>query len=196
MPKENLTEIICIIDRSGSMGSIKSDAIGGFNSFIEEQKKVSGEANVTLTLFNHNYVISYSGKPLSEVEHLNENTYVPSGTTALLDAVGRTIDDTGHRLSNTHEEERPAKVIVTILTDGLENASKDYTRRQVFDKIKHQREVYKWEFVFLAANQDAFAEASKIGIEPNMTVNFKATGEGTRRAYEVQSEIVKKHRGS
>jgi hypothetical protein len=185
MPKKNLVEIICVIDRSGSMEAIKSDAIGGFNTFLDAQKKLPGEAKMTVVLFNHGYKFIQKGTDIQDVPPFDQKTYVPEGTTALLDAVGRTIDDTGKRLADTPEGERPEKVIFAILTDGLENASKDYTREKIHEMIKHQRENYAWEFIFLAANQDAFAEAEKICIDRSMAYNFEADGDGVRKAMDV-----------
>lgn len=183
-------EIVCIIDRSGSMITIIDDAIGGFNAFLEEQKKIGGEATLTFVQFDNSYEVVHENKPLDEVPALDRDTYVPRHTTALLDAVGRTIDDVGKRLHNTPIENRPDKVIVAILTDGMENASNKYKRSQIFDMITHQREKYQWEFIFLAANQDAFAEGSKLGIDVNTTFTFAATGAGTRSAYNDLSKTV------
>ncbi len=189
----NLTEIVCIIDRSGSMQSIKADAIGGFNSFVEEQRKVEGEARITVALFNHTYQLLFDSAPLADVA-LDTDNYVPSGTTALLDAVGRTVDDVGKRLSNTAEQERPGLVIVAILTDGMENASRDYNRKRIFDMIEHQRTTYNWQFLFLAANQDAIAAAKSIAINPDNAIAFQATGAGQRMAMKKQSARITKMR--
>ncbi|MFW9872522.1 MAG: hypothetical protein ACFFG0_05415, partial [Candidatus Thorarchaeota archaeon] len=145
-------EIVCIIDRSGSMASIAKDAIGGFNTFLEEQKKVKGEATLTFIQFDTDYEIIHENKPLFDVPKLNESTFQPRGATALLDAVGKTIDSVGKRLSNMQENNRPEKVIVAILTDGEENSSKEYTLSKVREMITHQRDKYQWEFIFLAAN--------------------------------------------
>jgi hypothetical protein len=178
------TRIVCIIDRSGSMDDIKKDAIGGFNTFIEEQKKLPGKATLTLTLFNHDYDVLYLDKPLNDVQLLDNSTYIPRGTTALLDAVGRTITDVESK-SNSD------KVIVTILTDGLENASKDYDKPRILEMIQRKRND-GWEFVFLAANQDAFSEANSLGI--NQAVNFTADASGTRSAYKSINERVVSYR--
>lgn len=194
MPKKDLTEIVFILDRSGSMNAIKTDAIGGFNTFVDEQKKVPGEALMTLCIFNHEYQLLYTGKRLNEVEKLTEQSYIPMGTTALLDAIGRTIDDVGNRFSAMSDEQRPEKVVIGIMTDGLENSSSDYSREMIKSKITHQRDVYKWEFIFLGANQDAFAEAGKLGISPNLTFNYAATPDGTSRAYRKLSEGVASYR--
>ncbi|MEM9996193.1 MAG: hypothetical protein AAF809_00710 [Bacteroidota bacterium] len=178
-----LTELVCILDRSGSMESIRADAIGGFNAFLGEQKKLNGEARLTLVLFDHEYDRRLDAAPLAEVEPLTEATFVPRGNTALLDAVGRTIDDVGARLARTPEAERPGSILVCILTDGMENASSDYTRDRVKSMIEHQQEKYGWEFQFLAANQDAFAEASRIGIARPNAMPFAADAAGTKAAF-------------
>ena len=186
----NLTEIVSIIDRSGSMQSVKQDAIGGFNSFVEAQLTVDGDAQITVVLFNHEYHFLYNGVPLTADIHLNSDNYTPAGTTALLDAVGRTIDDVGVRLSNTPEHERPGLVIVAILTDGLENASRDYTRQRIFDMIEHQQNQYSWQFIFLAANQDAIATARTLNIASKNAVAFDATSAGTNRVFRQKAAMV------
>jgi len=187
-------EIICIIDRSGSMGAIRSDAIGGFNTFLEEQKKEAGTARLSLVLFDHEYEVRYHAVPLQDVVPLDNKTYVPRGTTALLDAVGRTIDDVGKRLSQTEESERPDQVIVAILTDGLENASTDYTWDRVSKMIEHQRQKYSWEFIFLAANQDAIATAGRMAILKEDAMEFEATDTGIHQAFAQMTHAVSKKR--
>jgi len=181
--KKGLVEIVFILDRSGSMASIKNDAIGGFNSFLEEQKKVPGEANLTLVLFDHEYNLFYNGVKLQNAKPLDNSTYVPRGTTALLDAVGRTIDDVGVRLDSLPEEDRPEKVIVGILTDGFENASKDYTNTRISEMIDLQQKTYNWEFLYLGANQDAFSVAQSLNIKGINTSNFVANSIGTRSCF-------------
>lgn len=192
--KKDLTEIVCIIDKSGSMWPLKDDVIGGFNNFLEEQKKVKGKAKITTTVFDTTYEILYNGKSLNEVEPLNEDTYAPSGMTALLDAVGRTVDEVGKRLKDTEEDKRPEKVIVVIMTDGEENSSKEYERKQIKEKIEHQQDKYKWEFVFLGANIDAFAEANSFGISAINTQQFAATGDGIKDTYCCMSNAVRSYR--
>ena len=188
------SEIICIIDRSGSMTSIAKDAIGGFNTFLEEQKRIPGEASLTFIQFNTEYEVVHENMPLNNVPVLDENTFRPRGATALLDAVGKTIDNTGKRLADMSEENRPDKVIVAILTDGQENSSTQYNRSKVKEMIQHQKEQYQWEFIFLAANQDAFAEAISLGINTKDTFNFQATSVGTRSAYKNMSNAVSQYR--
>ena len=192
--KKGLSEIICIIDKSGSMGSIANDAVGGFNTFLEEQKALEGIANLTLVLFDTEYKMMYENEPINNVKLLDHQSYRPSGMTALLDAVGKTIDDVGRRLNNTPEENKPEKIIVAILTDGEENSSRQFKLQDIKEKITHQKDNYKWEFIFLGANQDAFAEAAKIGINSIDTYSFQSTGKGVRTAYNTLSQSVTSYR--
>lgn len=183
MAKKNLTEIVCIIDKSGSMDVVRGDTIGGFNSFLKEQKKAPGEANFTLVLFDHEYHLMQDGKSIEQVEELDEKTYIPGGTTALLDAIGKTTDSVGKRLAKIEDKDRPEKVIVAILTDGLENASSDYSRKKIFDMIGHQKDRYKWEFMFLAAGQDAIQAGASINISVANCANYLNTSKGIRKTY-------------
>ena len=180
MPKQGLTEIIVVMDKSGSMNGIRDDAIGAFNTFLEDQQKEPGEARLTLTLFDTNYIIMQTRRDIQNVQKLDNSTYAPGGFTALLDAVGRTIDEVGKRLADTAEEKRPERVVMAIITDGQENSSKEYNRKTVTDKIKLQEETYKWEVVFLAAGIQAMAEAQNIGIRASNCVGFEA---GSAAAY-------------
>ena len=180
---KNLTELVFILDRSGSMSSMQAEAIGGFNSFLEEQKKVEGEAKLTVVLFDNQYELLCSGRDIKSCEPLTDKTFVPRGTTALLDAVGRTVDEVGKRLAATSEEERPGKVLVAILTDGLENASSDYKKIKINEMITHQKEKYSWEFIFLAANQDAIAEGMSLGIAPTLSMTYDACDAGFAKAF-------------
>ncbi len=182
MPNPDFSYLACVIDRSGSMDSIKSDAIGGFNSFLEAQKKVPGTAIMTIVLFDDQYEKLCDAAPLQEVKPLTDNTFVPRGSTALLDAIGRTIDELGLSLAAMPEDQRPGNVIVAILTDGYENASRVFTREQIFDKITHQQTVYQWQFEFLAANQDAIEAGREIGIAADDTTSFDATSQGVHYA--------------
>ena len=188
--KEGLTEIISIVDRSGSMQSILDDAIGGFNTFLAAQQRQPGEAKLSLILFDHEYQVVHQAVDIQQVEPLNQDTYAPRGSTALLDAVGKTIDAVGERLAATPESERPSQVIVSILTDGYENASQTYSKPKVAEMIKHQTEKYSWAFEFQAANMDAFAAAKELSIAPDRVVQFEATGEGVREAFVQQSQRI------
>jgi hypothetical protein len=182
--QNDLAEIAYVLDRSGSMQSLASDAIGGFNSFLKSQKELEGRANFTLVLFDHEYLVVHKNVDIQRVPDLDARTYVPRGQTALLDAVGRTIDDLGAHLAAMPEAQRPGKVIVAIFTDGLENASRVYTTERLAESIKHQQEKYNWEFLFLAANQDAIASAAKIAIPASQAMNFVASPMGVRESHE------------
>ncbi|MDP6997060.1 MAG: vWA domain-containing protein [Candidatus Poribacteria bacterium] len=188
--KEDLTEIISLVDRSGSMQSILDDAIGGFNTFLAAQQRQPGEAKLSLILFDHEYQVVHQAVDIQQVEPLNQDTYVPRGSTALLDAVGKTIDAVGERLAATPESKRPSQVIVSILTDGYENASQTYSKPKVAEMIKHQTEKYNWAFEFQAANMDAFAAAKELSIAPDRVVQFEATSEGVRDAFAQQSQRI------
>ncbi len=192
MAKQGLTEIVCVLDRSGSMESVREDSIGGFNRFLKDQKAAPGEARMTVTIFDTVYEIIHDGKPIAEVPDLTHETYIPRGMTALLDAVGRTIDNVGARLKGLTEDERPEKVIFVILTDGQENASKEYTREKLLASINHQQEKYGWEFLYLGANQDAFAVARGIGIAVSGTQLYHA--DAVDLAYTSASEAVTRGR--
>jgi uncharacterized protein YegL len=188
--REELTEIVCIIDRSGSMAKVRDEAISGFNSFLEDQAAVPVEAALTLVRFDTEYEVMHNGTPIAQVPLLDETSFVPRGMTALYDAIGRTIDDVGGRLSKTPETERPAHVIVAILTDGHENSSSDYTSERVRGLIEHQQAAYDWDFVYLGANQNAFAESRKLGLAKESTRQWDSTSEGTMYALREMSTTV------
>ncbi len=174
----SLTEIAFVLDRSGSMESCAESAIAGFNQFLRDQRALSGDARLSLILFDDQYEVPYQSIPLSEAAELDTTTFVPRGSTALLDAIGRTIDELGARLAAMPEDDRPAGVIVAILTDGLENASHRYSLRDVSERIARQRDVYKWHFLFLGANQDAIATAASMSIDHNMSAMYCASVDG------------------
>lgn len=190
----DFVEILAIIDRSGSMAKIKGDAIGGFNEFLEQQKALPGKANFTLALFSGDYDLVYSGVDLQEVPKMSDHNYRPRGWTALLDAIGRAVTDVNERLASLPDEQRPGKVIVAILIDGEENSSKKYKREEIRVMIDAQREA-GWEFIFLAANQDAFAEGKSLGILLKDTHAFLSTGQGVHTSYERMSGLVSSYRG-
>lgn len=172
--KDNCTRIAVILDRSGSMQSLAEATVAGFNAFIDEQKKLAGECSVRLIQFDDKYEVVFD-KPLQDVSELTQAVYLPRGTTALLDAEGRTILELGEYLTALKEEDRPSKVIVLILTDGLENASTDFTLAKVAALIKQQRETYGWEFIYLGANQDAGAVAATMNIPRGSTMTYNAS---------------------
>lgn len=180
--KDSLTQISIVLDRSGSMSSVREATISGFNEFVEGQKNGAGEANVSLVQFDSEnpYEVLYQSKPVKEVPKLTLEQYVPRGGTPLHDAIGRTIDGLGTTLGKQKESERPGKVVIVILTDGLENASHEYTSARIAEMIKHQREVYKWEFIFLGANQDAILTGERLNIPAMNSVSYAHTAGGTR----------------
>jgi hypothetical protein len=186
------TEILAIIDVSGSMASIADDAIGGYNTFLKEQQEVEGEARMTLALFDHEYQLLYAGRAIAEAEPLTTQTYVPRGSTALLDAIGRTLNEQGARIA---AEGWAEKVIVCINTDGQENQSREFNAAVIKDLVT-QREAEGWSFVFLAANQDAFATAAFYGISAAHTQNFASSSEGTAQAYTSMSNTTRSLRSS
>lgn len=189
------TKIIVVLDESGSMSTIRKDTVGGFNTFIQDQRKVPGTADVTVVSFNSRPKTIHDSVPLtSDSLELNDSNYRPSGNTALLDAIGLAITSTGEKLSALPESDRPGKVIVVILTDGEENASTDYRRSQINEMITHQREKYSWDFVFLGANQDAFHEAGKLGISRGSTMSYAASAQGMSTNYANLSKSISRSR--
>jgi uncharacterized protein YegL len=186
---KDLTEIIFLLDRSGSMSGLESDTIGGFNSFIERQCQLEGDTLLTAVLFDDQYEVLWNGKDATEVKLTSKEYYV-RGTTALLDAVGKTILDVGHRLSTTDEKQRPGQVIFVITTDGMENASSEFTYKKVKELIKHQQEKYSWEFIFMGANIDATEEAESLGISKENAFDFEASEVGVEKMYNVMCEAV------
>ena len=184
-------KIVFIADRSGSMFSVRDDAIGGFNSFIEDQRKVEGEADITLVLFDDQYEVPYSNVDIKEVALLNEDTYQPRGSTALLDAIGTTIVNVGDELKDLSEDQRPDKVIVCIITDGEENSSKEYTKDKIKEMVEHQQEKYNWEFIFLGANMDAISEGMSFGIRAQSCSNYVNDSKGIHVAYASVSNSVR-----
>lgn len=175
------TDIVVVLDRSGSMATVKGDMEGGFNEYIEKQKLEPGEAKVSLYQFDDVYEVVYEGVPLKDVPKLN---LVPRNMTALIDAVGRTILETGERLSRMPEHERPNKVLFIVITDGHENSSRSYNRQQVADMISHQRDKYSWQFVFIGANMDAYAEARSFNIDNGSSLNWVQTAGGIQTMYD------------
>lgn len=192
----NLTEMIFIIDRSGSMSSFTSDTINGYNSMIQEQKKNNVNALITTVLFDHEYQIINDATPIQEVNPLTENEYYARGTTALLDTIAFTLTNVGSRLYNTNENDRPHKVIVTIITDGQENASKIFGRNSVKEMIEHQQNVYSWEFMFIGSNLDAITEASSLGININNATNYTSSSAGITSVYNTVSNVMKEYSSS
>jgi Mg-chelatase subunit ChlD len=176
--KNHYSEIAFVLDRSGSMESCRQAAIEGFNSFLQEQQRTEGLAKLTLILFDDEYLVPIDALPVAEVLPLDNDDYVPRGSTALLDAIGRTIDELGARLAALPEQNRPMQVIVAILTDGRENSSQNYTWQQIADVIKQQSEQFRWTFLFPGANQDAIATAAQMNITAANAAAFAAEAAG------------------
>ena len=185
-----MTELVFILDRSGSMSGLEKDTIGGFNSMIEKQKREDGQALVSTVLFDNESVVIHDRLPLDRVPPLTEREYFTRGCTALLDAVGGAI----HHIGNVHKyarrEDVPEKTLFIITTDGYENASRRYDYEKVRQMIQHEKEKYGWEFLFLGANIDAAAEAKRFGISEDRAVTYKCDAAGTALNYDVISEAV------
>lgn len=184
----NTTEIIFLLDRSGSMNGLESDTIGGFNSFIQRQCSL-GKTFLTTILFDDKYEILHNGVDASTVI-LTEKDYYTRNSTALLDAIGKAITDVSFRLSHLDKENYPGKVIFVITTDGLENSSTEFTYGQVKRMIERQKELYNWEFIFMGANIDVIKESQKLGIHPSMAFKFQTSFQGTRQMYEKVDHVV------
>lgn len=186
----NLTEIAFVLDRSGSMAPIAQAAIDGFNEFLHDQLQTPGSARLSLVLFDHEIDVPCLSLPLPEIAPLDERTYVTRGSTALLDAVGLTIAELGRRLAAIPEADRPGQVIVAIFTDGEENSSRRFTWHQVADMIRHQQDVYSWQFLFLGANQDAIASAARLSIQRDHAATYVADAVGKRSSSKSISKAV------
>lgn len=194
--KKGLTELVMILDRSGSMSGLEADTIGGFNSMIEKQKKEHGEAYVSVVLFDDSSDVIYDRVPLDKVEKMTDKQYYVRGCTALLDAVGGAIHHIGNVHKYAREEDRPEKTVFIITTDGMENASRKYNYDKVRRMIERQKEKYGWEFIFLGANIDAAREAARFGISASRAARYEHDSAGTALNYSVVSEAVSKVRMS
>ena len=192
--KENYTDITIVLDRSGSMADVAADTIGGFNRFLADQQAAPGEATFTLHQFDDQYETVYDGVAIKDVKPLTDKTFVPRGNTALNDATGRSIINTGARLEKLPESERPKKVVFVIITDGMENASKEYTLEKVNEMIKHQKEKYLWEFVFIGAEQNAVESGGAMGISSTHSLSNAKNSAGTQALYASASSNLRKFR--
>lgn len=188
--KKNLTEIVFILDRSGSMAGLEKDTVGGFNAMIEKQRKEAGEAVISTVLFDNYSEVIHDRLTLDQIPQLTEKEYYVRGCTALLDAVGGAIHHIGNVHKYAREEDRPEKTIFVITTDGMENASQNYTYDRVKAMIGRQKGKYGWEFLFLGANIDAAREAARFGIGADRAANYHADHEGTGVIYETVSEAI------
>lgn len=178
MTDKNYTHVTVVVDRSGSMSSVKTDAEGGLNNLIAEQKKVPGRMTLTLVEFDDVYNVVYDNV---DVQNVGYYSLIPRGMTALLDAVGKAINVTGDRLKALPEDERPGKVLVVIVTDGGENASREFTADKIKELVKHQEDVYNWDFTFIGSNIDAFATGTQFGFRSN--IQYAGTGVSNRSMY-------------
>ena len=188
--RTNLTELVFILDRSGSMAGLEADTIGGFNGMLEKQRREPGEALVSTVLFDNESQVLHDRVPLNKVEPLTDRDYTVRGCTALLDAIGGAI----HHIGNIHRYARPEDVpehtLFIITTDGMENASRQYTGDRVRAMIQRQKEKYGWEFLFLGANIDAVQTAGRFGIGADRAVNYHADSQGTQLNYQVLSDAI------
>lgn len=196
--KKDYTHITVLIDKSGSMESIKSDTIGGFNSYLSEQQALPGTATMSLVLFDtgNPFEVIHGFKPITSVKPLTDTTYCPMGGTPLLDAIGRGINDLGKNLSDLPEDERPEKVVFAIITDGQENSSREFTKAQIEQMIKTQREVYNWQIVFQSSDLSAMADAQSYGINLQSMASYAPTGVGVRNAFSSLSASTSVYRSS
>ena len=194
--RKGLTEVVFILDRSGSMSGLEADTIGGFNSLIRKQRKEEGEAIVSTVLFDDACDVIHDRVPIAKVENLTEETYFVRGCTALLDAVGGAIHHIGNVHKYAREEDRPEKTLFIITTDGLENASRRYTYARVKAMVERQKERYGWEFLFLGANIDAIRVAGNIGICADFAATYLHDEKGTALNYEVMDEAIREVRYS
>ena len=194
--KNGITELVFILDRSGSMAGLESDTIGGFNAMIEEQKKLDGKVYVSTVLFANNSKVIHDRKDLSEIQPMTDRDYHVGGGTALLDAIGGAI----HHIGNVHKyarpEDVPEKTMFIITTDGMENASCQYGSDKVKKMIRRQEERYGWEFLFVAANIDAVETAERIGIRRERAANYRHDAEGTEKLYCAMSATVANYRAN
>lgn len=192
--KKNLTELVFILDRSGSMYGLEQDTIGGFNSMLTKQKSLDGECRITTVLFDHQYTLFHDRIDIQAVSPMTKKDYNVGGSTALLDAIGITIDKLIRVQRHTAEGYRAQKVIFVIITDGEENSSRKYSYDQVKAKIEHEKEAYGWEFIFLGANMDAVKTASQFGIHADRAAEYVPDAVGTTLNFEMMSNAVSEFR--
>ncbi|WP_045520607.1 vWA domain-containing protein [Neobacillus niacini] len=188
--KKDLTELVFILDKSGSMAGLEADTIGGYNSILKKQQNGKGEVNVTTVLFDNNIKLLHDRINIKGISPITERDYEVGGTTALLDAIGVAIQKIVNVQRKTKEEEQAEKVLFVITTDGMENASREFTARKIKTMIQYQKEKYGWEFMFLGANIDAVSTAAQFGIDEDYAVNYHADKLGTQLNYEVLNEAV------
>jgi uncharacterized protein YegL len=194
--KPNLTELVFILDRSGSMGGMESDTIGGYNSFLKKQQEQAGECRITTVLFDGEYEVLHDRLDLQAVSPITEKEYYVRGNTALLDAIGKSINKIGNAQKHSKEEYRADKVLFVITTDGMENASREFAYGRIKQMIEHQKSRHGWEFIFLGANIDAVETARRFGIAGNRAHNFHNDSAGVGLNFRVVSEAAAAFRGA
>lgn len=192
--KKGLTELVFILDKSGSMGGLETDTIGGYNSMLAKQKEVEGECFITTVLFDNNYDILHDRIDIKAVSPITEKEYQVGGSTALLDAIGRTIHKIGNAQKHTDDNYKAEKVLFVIITDGEENSSREYSAKKIKTQIEQQKKKYGWEFIFLGANIDAVETAERFGISANRAQNYHADSAGIKLNFRVMSEAVSTYR--
>lgn len=188
--KKALTEMVFILDKSGSMSGLEEDTIGGYNAMLQKQQAVEGECRITTVLFDHGYELLHDRIDLQAVSLISDNEYQVGGTTALLDAIGKTIHKIGNAQKHTADDYRAEKVMFVIITDGLENSSREYSAEKVRAQIERQKTRYGWEFIFLGANIDAVQTAGRFGIAPDRAIDYLADSEGTELNFRVMSRAA------
>lgn len=188
--KTNITELVFILDKSGSMSGLESDTIGGYNAMLRKQQEESGKARITTVLFSNDSEILHDQTDIMAIKPMTKRQYQVGGSTALLDAVGMAINKIGNAQKYAKEEQRADKVMVVITTDGMENSSQEYTYEKIRRMIERQKNKYGWEFIFLGADIEAVAAAAKLGINHDRAVNFNSDSEGTQLNYKVISDAV------
>ena len=192
--KKGLTELVFIMDRSGSMRGLESDTIGGYNAMIDRQKEEPGDVYVSTVLFDDRREVIHDRTPIDEVAPITSKEYYVRGCTALLDAVGSAIHHIGNVHKYAREEDRPEKTVFVITTDGMENSSRIYTYSKVKEMVERQQNRYRWEFIFLGANIDAIGEANRMGIRTDRATNYKHDSQGTKISYDAVSKAVSSFR--
>lgn len=188
--KKGLTELVFILDKSGSMSGLETDTIGGYNSMLEKQRSVEGECYITTVLFDNKYELLHDRIDIRGVSPITEKEYFVGGSTALLDAIGRTIDKIGNAQRRTGEDYRAEKVLFVIITDGQENSSREYSIEKVRAQIEHQKARYGWEFIFLGANIDAVETAGRIGISAERAQNYHADSRGVELNFCAMNDAI------
>ena len=192
--KKGLTELVFILDKSGSMGGLETDTIGGYNAMLAKQQEVEGECHITTVLFDNNYELLHDRIDIKAVSPISEKEYQVGGSTALLDAIGRTIHKISNAQKHTADDYRAEKVMFVIITDGEENSSREYSAEKIKAQIERQKEKYGWEFVFLGANIDAIETAGRFGISADRAQNYHSDSEGIELNFRVMSEVVAEYR--